>query len=511
MQWTQIKYQVWHQLQRFRPSTSGLKAPNHPPPSSIPLQLKPSIPSSISYLGNHDFQFLNLEQAFGDRIDWNFSGHGKLWTYNLNYFDYLNQPNLSPKEGLALIHDFIQQIANSKDGIEPFPTSLRMVNWIKFLRRFQLREELIDRSLWQQLIHLNANLEYRLMGNHLLENAVSLLFGAYYFEEKALIKKAEQLLESQLEEQILADGAHFELSPMYHQLMLFRVLDCINLLQENEGLKGVKILSLLKEKAVLMLGWMEQMAFSNGDLADVNDSAFGIAPMKDQLIDYADRLGLLPKKVPLKDCGYRKVHSGNYEVLVDIGQIGPDYIPGHAHSDTFNFILYHQSEPVIVDTGISTYEKNERRRLERSTQSHNTVMINGLEQSEVWGGFRVARRARVVDYKETANQICATHNGYQRINSLHQRCFTFFDQQIEIEDRIDSDQKASAFFHFHPKHTLELSQHTLSWHSGKIELFNPIAVRLEPYELAIGFNQTQSSLKLVVDFQRKLMSKIILS
>ena len=72
-------------------------------------------------------------------------------------------------------------------------------------------------------------------------------------------------------------------------------------------------------------------------------------------------------------------------------KLGADYQPGHSHSDTFNFELYVQKFPLIVDTGISTYEKNEIRQKERSTLSHNTVMIGDNDQTKVWGGFRVTK------------------------------------------------------------------------------------------------------------------------
>ena len=48
-----------------------------------------------------------------------------------------------------------------------------------------------------------------------------------------LYSKAKNIIEEELEEQILTDGAHFELSPMYHQIILDRVLDCIFLVKEN--------------------------------------------------------------------------------------------------------------------------------------------------------------------------------------------------------------------------------------------------------------------------------------
>ena len=80
-------------------------------------------------------------------------------------------------------------------------------------------------------------MEYHILGNHLLENGYALLFGAYYFGDKKLYEKAYQIVSEELEEQILEDGAHFELSPMYHQILLNRLLDCIYLVNSNIFLK----------------------------------------------------------------------------------------------------------------------------------------------------------------------------------------------------------------------------------------------------------------------------------
>ena len=108
---------------------------------------------------------------------------------------------------------------------------------------------------------------------------------------------------------------------------------------------------------------------------------------------------------------------------MDIGPIGPDYIPGHAHADTFNFEFLYKKRPIIVDIGISTYEKNSRRQTERSTEYHNTIRIDEKDSSEVWGGFRVGRRAKITSYNEEKNKITATHDGYKRMGALHSRSF----------------------------------------------------------------------------------------
>ena len=62
----------------------------------------------------------------------------------------------------------------------------------------------------------------------------------------------------------MIDGAHFELSPMYHQhishrlLDLYYFLDCMILLI-------VILIKLIKSKLSIMLGWLEKITFSNGD------------------------------------------------------------------------------------------------------------------------------------------------------------------------------------------------------------------------------------------------------
>ena len=178
------------------------------------------------------FNFLNLEHKFED-IDWNYSVNGKLWTYNLNYFDYLNQQDISREDGLTLIYNYIDSESNLKEGLEPYPISLRLINWIKFISKHQIQDEKIDRILAKHLSLLNKKLEYHLLGNHLLENAFALLFGAYYFGDETIYRSSKKLLEAELKEQILNDGGHFELSPMYHKLILTRLLDCINLIGNN--------------------------------------------------------------------------------------------------------------------------------------------------------------------------------------------------------------------------------------------------------------------------------------
>ena len=482
------------------------------------IVLKKGITSVASYKKN-EFIFLNLSHSFKNNIDWNYSKYGKLWTYNLTYFDYLQHEEMTLEVGLVLINDFIDQSAYIKDGIMPFPISLRGINWIKFLTRYEIKDQKINNSLYTQYFKLMDNLEYHILGNHLLENAFSLLFGAYYFQDEKFYTKAKKILLDELEEQILQDGAHFELSPMYHQLMLFRVLDCINLVQNNKW-KDRELLDLLIDKAEVMLGWLNTITYENGDIPLLNDSANNIAPTSKQLNQYAIILNSTfkidqgkfsrGKNSKLSDSGYRKIKNEYYEMIIDVGNIGPDYIPGHAHSDTFNFELYIHKQPVIVDTGLSTYEINERRQLERSTRSHNTVVVDGDDQSQVWGGFRVAKRAKILDLKELAGSIEATHDGYKNKGVWHTRKFMTEKDHIIIEDSLKSKKEHSyvAYLHFHPDIKLHIESEKLISKLFTITFINSYCIELTDYEYSPEFNTKINAKCAIISFQNELKTNI---
>jgi hypothetical protein len=498
VKFTQLYHQVYYRLKNrvWKGNYTSL------PGKSDALYFTEGIFYQNSYSPRNNFEFLNLERSF-DKVDWNYSDFGKLWIYNLNYFDYLNQLNISKADGLELIKDFISQ-SDLKDGLEPYPISLRGINWIKFLSRYGIKDSEIDTKLYQDYQRLCDNLEYHLLANHLLENGFSLLFGAYYFQDEELYEKAQNILAKQLKEQILKDGAHYELSPMYHQIILHRVLDCYNLVYNNSWKKD-RILARLEESATKMLGWLEAISFENGEIPMLNDSAEGIAPTSAELQKYATDLGLNWDKQNLGDSGYRKFEVAEMEVVMDVGQIAPAYQPGHSHADNLQFVLNYRNEPVIVDTGISTYEKNARRHLERSTVSHNTVTINDLNSSIVWGGFRVAERAITRLLKDASKVITASHNGYRKLGVEHERSFQIQGNKLQIVDNINGkvNVKAKGHLHFRPQTQLELKGQSLIINGNlKISLSNTEDIKLEEYMFAEAFNTLIPAQKLTYTFKQ---------
>ncbi|GAA4406124.1 hypothetical protein GCM10023187_25230 [Nibrella viscosa] len=505
----QLLYQVLNRL-RPRPHLSIAPEPVIGYPVAAPAAGKPVA------LQDRTFTFLHQSVSFPEEIDWNYAAHGKLWTYNLNYFDYLNQPGLQPQQGLALIRDFIRQTNRLTAGLEPYPTSLRILNWIAFLSRHAIRDAAIHAHLYAQVALLRSRPEYHLGANHLLENGLALLTGAVYFRERSWLRAAIRLLQSQLTEQVLPDGGHYERSPMYHQLLLDRLLDAYVLLRGDNWHQTPELTAQLAGTTARMLGWLNAITFANGDIPYFNDAAPGIAPATRQLRQKAGQAGVIPLALPLRESGFRKINLGEIELVANAGAIGPDHQPGHAHADTFSFVLYVNNQPIIVDLGTSTYQIDQQRSLERSTAAHNTVDVAGRNSSEVWSGFRVARRARVSRPEESPHSLRVRHDGYARLGVLHERTWQVEPGRLLITDRLIATRRVGAAatgvarLHLHPD--VAVTAHENYYRVGPVLInFGGDGLEetsVEPYEIADGFNRRRPAQCLRVSFRNLLTTTI---
>lgn len=435
------------------------------------------------------FTFLNLEHEFAG---WSFIGNGMLWAYNQNYFDWINQKEIKQEECCYWIDKFIEELPSNKIGLDPYPIALRSINWIKFFCRYpeNATKARLD-SLYSQLSLLEKKLEYHLLGNHLLEDAYALYIGGAFFHDERILKSATKLLLGQLKEQVLPDGAHYEQSVMYHCILLDRLLDAINV-GERCAVNGAE----LRHYAERMLGHLESIVWSDGDILMANDAAHGISPKPAEIFDYAKRLGIKWTAIPLKECGYRKLQNEHLEAIVDVGNITATYQPGHTHADTFNYELRIDGKPFVVDTGISTYNKTERRQLERSTVAHNAVSVDGKNSSEVWGGFRVGRKCHStvesLEFRDESQfevkSIKAWHDGYGK---KCWRTFKMTGDAFEIEDEFDGE--AVSYVHLAQDADVE-----------RIKVEGAYKIEVKPWKYSTSYNQFHDGKVLEIHFNGQL-------
>lgn len=421
-------------------------------------------------VGPTRFRMLNREGEVEIPDDWNDSDKPKLWLYHLHFFDDLNARGSEGRRGWhrELILKWIEDNPPGEGvGWEPYPTSLRIVNWIKWSLR-EAPSSLPDSALCSLAIQvrwLERRLERHLLGNHLLANAKALTFAGLFFAGREAGRwhgKGWELLQRELHEQILADGGHFERSPAYHSIVFEDLLDLIGL----HYCYGREVPDTWVQMATSMQRWLDVMCHPDGEIAFFNDAAVGMAPSPKRLSAYAERLevprptsGRRGSVEDLSESGFVRVETSRAVAHLDLGPVGPDYLPAHAHADTLCFEASVGGRRLFVNCGTSRYESGERRLWERSTAAHNTVEVDGENSSEVWGAFRVARRARVservVEESGDTVHVVGQHDGYGRLDGhpIHRREWWFDEGEMTIVDRIDGGGTHGADFrlHVHPR------------------------------------------------------------
>lgn len=466
-----------------------------------------SIPQVLKIEGNqYVFTFLNQEKTFVAQINWGEASLGKLWNYNLQYLDFLRQQDIPEKTKQSLLYDLYERLEKGGIRLEPYPVSLRVMNIIRYLNQQPEPDNKLQQWIYAEITYLSKNLEYHLLGNHLLENGFALLMGGYFFNHLPWIKTAEKLLVDELKEQILDDGAHFELSPMYHQIVLFRVLEVLDYLPKES-----LFYASCHAVAQRMLSWLKTITFKNGDIPHFNDSSDGITFTTALLLDWAYGIGMTyPYEGNLLSSGYRKLSGPEFELVADVHGTSPDYQPGHAHADSLSFVLHIHNQPFVVDMGISTYQIGSRRTLERRTQAHNTVTINDRDTAEVWSGFRVGRRPKVALLESNANNIKARLT-YEKF--IHERSFSLDDNELLIHDQVNSNELAVSRLYFHPNITMtRTSEKELLFSNGvRINILKGRSATAHDYLYNQGYNLQLSARYVEISFEKECLIQIILT
>ncbi len=477
LRFRQIAGQVRYQLRRFtlpvrfgsaKPVSGGFRSGRRLPAELGFLPPDPALAAS-EIIKRGEFVFLNRQRELGWPPCWHPPGSSRIWLYNLHYFNWLQA--LDYPDCREAVLDWIENYPPSDraPGWEPYPVSLRLINWLrlfpgKFHRQLDGDPEFRRRlagSLHFQAGWLNRRLETRLFGNHLLENAVALTMAGNILAGREAAnwrRRGLKILFREIREQILDDGLHFELSPMYH----LRVTWLMLLLAAGGGGEEARPPAGLLER---MLEALDLLTHPDGEIALLNDSALDIYPSPAGLRETARRLGIEPPAGrfgawELPEAGYFGFRDREGNCLVcDAGPLGPDYLPAHGHGDIFSFELSLRGKRVVVDGGVSGYEPGEDRDYDRSTRAHNTVEIEGKDQAEFWGAFRAARRGRAREVEFRGDRegflLRGWHDGYRRLpgSPVHHRTFRrHSDGVIEILDRIRSSRRVRAVsrVHLHP-------------------------------------------------------------
>ena len=163
------------------------------------------MPSPICDAGS--FSFLGEKGKVVSAKCWIDPARSKLWLYNLHYFDAMNALEADAK--MPLLEPLLERWIHDNPalqglGWEPYPLSLRLVNWIKWFSRHPER----IKSAWLESLALQAQaltkrVEHHILGNHLFANAKALVFAGAYFDDASVnpwLEKGLRLLDREVTE-----------------------------------------------------------------------------------------------------------------------------------------------------------------------------------------------------------------------------------------------------------------------------------------------------------------------
>ena len=433
--------------------------------------------------GGWRFTFVGRSVETGDGIDWQ-SDPDQLWRMNLHYMEYLEE--VDRDTGLALIRQWIAANPPWRPGYwhdswNSYALSLRVVVWMQRLAAWGVTSDDADSrriiaSLAAQLDFLRRNLELDVGGNHLIKNIKALAWGGAFFAGPfgaKLRARALALLEREIPRQILRDGMHYERSPSYHAQVFADLIEARSVLGET-GMD--RVLGGMAYAATML-------AHPDGGPAQFNDAGLHMAYAPDDCVAAwgqvtGGAIHMRDGAFELREAGYFGYHAPGFALIADMGPIGPDSLPAHAHGDIGSFELSIGGMRIVVDQGVFEYVAGARRQASRSAHHHNCLAIDGAEPADFYGAFRFGRRPRVGVAQFVGGEggilLRGHHDGYAHLKGkpVVVRSIEASANGISILDRIDSNEwhPATSRLLLHPGCRVELHGDLAIVHRGEVSL-----------------------------------------
>lgn len=467
-------------------------------PTPIDTTTSSTAKRTLSELRSGRLTLLNQTMAWPENDRWFMQGgreQDRLWKYTLHYHGWIadlargfvaEQDEEYLRQIESHLESWLSDCRLGEPGFSHYPwnsyaIATRLDQWRQLVcllpdsfwqERTQLQKQ-FARSVAAQAAYLHSHIEWDLRANHLMRDALGLACAGRMLEGELPCKwlaAAAKIIRSQLVEQVLKDGGHFERSMMYHLEMMHDLLKLSSLV--DNATAGV-----IRETWARMAEYAAWFQHSDGSSFQHND---GSVTVPRSTLEMGTLLGIDLDLTQRSGCHWFResglvVWRGDpWTIFFDAGEVGPTYQPGHAHADTLMVECSYREHRLFIDPGTHSYDHDERRRYDRATRSHNTVCIDGQDSSEVWHIFRVGRRARPLDVKVQAGddhfEATGAHDGYDHLHGSprHRRTIKLASTNtLEISDDVTSrpdletDHEVAGGFLVDP--VWEIEQATQGW------------------------------------------------
>src|SRR5712691_4364831 len=464
--------------------------------------------------------------TFTDEIDWRFTAdHDRDWNADLHRLDwvatallaahYTQDGTFTERASSLLTHWWRANPPGSAPWRDPFEVAQRgnTLSWILFLGAslptFSAEAlgtvacALLTSGYWTE-----ATLEYHVPNNHLFIEVIrltqlGLLFPEFPWAQRWL-RRGLGFLEREIERQVLPDGVHAERSVLYHRIVLEALLELIALAARNDLI----LPPLVYERSRRMVSFLRNVQRPDGEFPLLGDSFPRDTLLRYDLLAAAAELlgtdstdgqpdertlwlldGCWPTPVASTqalhaqvwmDGGYavfdRAGPQGRNHLVCDFGEFGMAAAPGHGHADCLSLDLCVSGRPFLIDAGAySSYRGEHWRNAFRCTRAHNTVLVDGTDQTPLSGIFGAGRFA--VPTLHTAilgdwlRLLDASHDGYRRLRGkvVHRRSIIEIphDGWLVIDFLTGKGRhEVEVLWHFHPAVSIALTDSALHAHDA---------------------------------------------
>lgn len=400
--------------------------------------------------------------------------NNRLWCFTLHYMEWLPllgraYVHTGDKKYLLAIEESIRHWSASHMNMprvgtawNPYVVARRIINWAEVLHL--LNGAVSERSmyesanaLWEQTLVLRQHLEFDIGANHLLTNAKALFTAGVVLVDLVdrphatrWIRYGWKLFWSEFASQIRSDGVHEENAPSYHFIVLREAVEAAII----GGARGLSIPRNARERLKTAAKYGQTILVEGDRFPLLNDSVQGYPPNAQGIVDVAEFVlhkcqpridstyfdwwvgrrqdsdppysarssSVQPTGEAFSESGYWVYRDEQDFLFFDCARFGQDGNLAHAHADALSIIVEHKGKEILCDPGVYGFSGPLRDHF-RSTAAHNTIAIDGLNQGEFWGPFRVSHRPRVSLISATASGATGSHTGYLRTKSrvVHKR------------------------------------------------------------------------------------------
>jgi hypothetical protein len=268
---------------------------------------------------------------------------------------------------------------------------------VPFMRKSVITDEFLETMYSSTLDQVDFMINHMTSaGNWRISQLSSLLFLGYIFDNEEWIRISTKGLNEAFEHQVGADGSHEEHTLGYHKWMTKEFSSYFYL---SRGIPSLK-LKIDINKLIRMWEYIILASCPDGQATGLNDDKrWGFVNTEKVVKAYFDAIDSHRKLVKgFTDTPYRDIRNDSafYE---DAGQWylrneenretellvfdGTKYGGGHCHKAVNSVSFYTGGRMILTDPGTFNYERKDPFcKYGRETQSHNSVVLDGLCQTK---------------------------------------------------------------------------------------------------------------------------------